>query len=78
MRNWLRNRNTIELLGFWEILNNPDFKPVEFDGFRKGKIIIRSDVKLTRYACYPLSQNFKTEGSTATSVNRKNSYICLN
>jgi len=35
IRNWLRNRNTIELLGFWEILNNPDFKPVEFDGFRK-------------------------------------------
>ena len=35
IKNWLRNRNTIELLGFWEILNNPDFKPVEFDGFRK-------------------------------------------
>jgi KilA-N domain len=35
IKNWLRNRNTIELLGFWELLNNPDFKPVEFDGFRK-------------------------------------------
>jgi hypothetical protein len=35
IKNWLRNRNTIELLGFWEILNNPNFKPVEFDGFRK-------------------------------------------
>jgi hypothetical protein len=35
IKNWLRNRNTIELLGFWEILNNPDFKPVEFDGFKK-------------------------------------------
>ncbi|GGC42853.1 hypothetical protein GCM10011386_38900 [Parapedobacter defluvii] len=35
IRNWLRNRNTIELLSFWEILNNSDFKPVEFDGFRK-------------------------------------------
>jgi hypothetical protein len=35
IKNWLRNRNTIELLGFWEILNNPDFNPVEFDGFRK-------------------------------------------
>ena len=28
-------RNTIELLGFWETLYNPGFKPVEFDGFRK-------------------------------------------
>ena len=35
IKNWLRNRNTVELLGFWEIINNPDFKPVEFDGFRK-------------------------------------------
>lgn len=35
IKNWLRNRNTIELLGYWEILNNPNFKPVEFDGFRK-------------------------------------------
>jgi len=32
---WLRNKNTIEFLGIWEKLNNPDFKPVEFDGFRK-------------------------------------------
>ncbi len=35
IRNWLRNRNTIEFLGIWEHLNNPDFKPVEFDGFKK-------------------------------------------
>jgi hypothetical protein len=35
IRNWLRNRNTVEFLGIWEFLNNPDFKPVEFDGFRK-------------------------------------------
>ena len=34
VRNWLRNRNTIEFLGIWELLNNPEFKPVEFDGFR--------------------------------------------
>ena len=35
IRNWIRNRNTIEFLGIWEQLNNPEFKPVEFDGFRK-------------------------------------------
>jgi hypothetical protein len=35
IKNWMRNRNTIELLGLWETLYNPDFKPVEFDGFRK-------------------------------------------
>lgn len=35
IQNWLRNRNTIELLGYWELLYNPDFKPLEFEGFRK-------------------------------------------
>jgi KilA-N domain len=35
IRNWLRNRNTIEFLGIWEQLNNVGFKPVEFDGFKK-------------------------------------------
>ena len=31
--NWLRNRNTIEYLGIWEQLNNPNFNPLEFEGF---------------------------------------------
>ena len=39
IRNWLRNRNTIEFLGIWEQLHNPDFKPVEFDGFKKQAIL---------------------------------------
>jgi len=34
IHNWMRNRNTIELLGFWETIYNPDFKPLEFEGFR--------------------------------------------
>jgi len=34
IKNWLRNKNTIELLGLWEKLNNIDFKLVEFDQFR--------------------------------------------
>ncbi len=34
IQNWLRNRNTIEFLGIWERLNNPDFNPIEFEGFR--------------------------------------------
>jgi len=34
IQNWLRNRNTIEFLGIWEHLNNPDFNPIEFDGIK--------------------------------------------
>lgn len=33
--NWMRNRNTIEFLGVWESLYNPNFKPLEFEGFKK-------------------------------------------
>lgn len=35
IKNWMRNRNTVEFLGLWESMNNPDFKGVEFDTFRK-------------------------------------------
>ena len=35
IKNWLRNRYTIEFLGVWEIIHNPNFKVVEFDHFRK-------------------------------------------
>lgn len=34
IQNWMRGRNTIEFLGLWEQLNNPNFKSIEFDGFR--------------------------------------------
>lgn len=35
LQNWMRNKDTIEFLGLWEKLNNPNFKPIEFDGFWK-------------------------------------------
>lgn len=44
--NWLRNRNTIEFLGIWEQLNNPAFKPVEFERFK-------SDAGLNRFSLSP-------------------------
>ena len=35
INNWMRNRNTIEYLGMWETIFNPDFKPIEFDRFKR-------------------------------------------
>ena len=35
IKNWLRNRNTLEFLGTWESIYNPDFNGVEFDSFTK-------------------------------------------
>ena len=34
IQNWMRNRNTLEFMGLWEILNNPNFNRVQFDTFR--------------------------------------------
>ena len=34
VKNWLRSRSTIEFLGLWEKINNPQFKGVEFDSFK--------------------------------------------
>ena len=34
--NWLRNRNTLDYLGLWEQLHNPNFKLLEFEGFRNS------------------------------------------
>jgi hypothetical protein len=33
VRNWIRNRSTIEFLGLWEKIHNPNFKGIEFDSF---------------------------------------------
>lgn len=34
IKNWLRARSTLEFLGTWEIMYNPNFKVVEFDHFK--------------------------------------------
>ena len=41
IRNWMRNKNTIEFLGIWEQLHNPNFKGAEFDTFwhEAGRIL---------------------------------------
>ena len=35
INNWMRLRDTIDFLGLWESLSNPEFKPIEFDRFRQ-------------------------------------------
>jgi len=39
---WLRNRNTLEYIGIWEKINNPNFNYIEFD-------IIKSQAGLNRF-----------------------------
>jgi len=34
IQNWMRTMDTVEFLGIWEKINNPNFKPIEFEGFK--------------------------------------------
>ena len=42
VKNWLRNRSTIEYLGLWEKIKDPEFKGVEFDAFKVQAGITRA------------------------------------
>mgnify|MGYP002624031376 CR=1 FL=1 len=34
IQNWLRSKHTLEYVGIWELLHNPNFNSIEFDGFK--------------------------------------------
>lgn len=46
IQNWMRNRNTLEFIGLWEVLNNKNFNRVQFDTFRR-------DAGLNRFIMTP-------------------------
>lgn len=46
IQNWMRNRNTIELLGVWEVLHNPNFNRVQFDA-------VKNDAGSNRFVMTP-------------------------
>ena len=54
VKNWLRNKNTIEFLGLWEQINNPDFKGKDCN-------FIQRDVELINkhFGILPYFPNFK-------------------
>ena len=41
---WLRNKNTIEFLGIWEEMYNPDFNSPEFEGIKNQAGLNRSAI----------------------------------
>jgi len=59
VKNWLRSKNTLEYLGLWEMLNNPDFKGVEFDPLLSGESerCVHSEGYGTERAAYGTEQN---------------------
>ena len=43
VKNWMRLKNTIEYLGVWEMLNNPNFKGFEFDPLLRMAMLFQRD-----------------------------------
>ncbi|MCL2683483.1 MAG: KilA-N domain-containing protein [Bacteroidales bacterium] len=55
--NWLRNRNTLEYIGIWEQVHNPNFNYVEFDiiksqaGLNRFRVSIKDLIQETNLTC---------------------------
>ena len=56
VKNWLRSKNTLEYLGLWEMLNNPDFKGVEFDPLLKEVVEVGKARGRWSFACGELTE----------------------
>ena len=54
IKNWLRNRYTIEFLGTWEVIHNSNFKVVEFDHFKSN---IRDYATINELICLSNMEN---------------------
>ncbi|PHN02339.1 KilA-N domain-containing protein [Flavilitoribacter nigricans] len=61
LKAWLRNRSTVEFLGVWESIHNPDFNPVEFDRIRAN----------TGLGSFVLTVKQWTEGTNAIGIESK-------
>ena len=63
IKNWIRTRYTIEFLGTWEMIHNPNFKVVEFDHFR-----MRAGLpNFTQYQCRT-HQRWRATGRTTCQI----------
>jgi len=62
---WLRNKNTIEFLGVWERINNPNFNTIEFDG-------IKEQAGLNRFTMSAAKWAKTTDGISLVSKNGRN------
>jgi acylphosphatase len=55
IKSWFRNKNTIEFIGIWERINNPDFNWVEFE-------LIKNEAGLNRFTMSAKQWMEKTKG----------------
>ena len=76
VKNWLRVRDTIEFLGLWETINNPNFKGVEFDSFRKeagtNAFTLSPQRWIENTNAIGITEETKKLGITFTNINVEN------
>lgn len=70
----MRNRNTIEYLGLWESLYNQNFKPTEFEGFRKQASLNVALFGMTAKECRDANPDAKGNIRDYATINQ---LICL-
>ena len=81
--NWMRNRNTIEFLGLWETLYNPNFNPLEFEGFRnQAGLIYAEEADVLNVAMFGMTAKQWREANPDLKGNIRdyatiNEFICL-
>jgi hypothetical protein len=79
--NWLRNRNTIEFLGIWELIYNPDFNPIEFDRVKKQAGLNSFALSPRKWVDCQLGRRSSIVGQLTSAVSRFTSIThspCLN
>jgi hypothetical protein len=59
----MRGKDTIEFLGLWEQLHNPNFKPIEFDRFRK-------EAGYNAFTLSPPKSGLRTQMQLVSSLNQ--------
>lgn len=59
--NWMRNKDTVEFLGTWEVINNPDFKLLEFEEFRTEAGANRFVLSPTKWAAVTNAIGLRTK-----------------
>jgi hypothetical protein len=63
IQNWMRTRSTVEFLGIWEFLNNPDFNRVDFEAVKKEFQRLKEDERKT--LGWDIRRNLALFGKTA-------------
>ena len=70
--NWLRTKNTVDFIGYWERLNNPEFNFLEFEGFKTQTFLIMNENRLKKQKTIPLHE-LLLSGDHGYKVNKRKS-----